>query len=106
MNRGDLHRLRDDRDNRGREQRGDRYCVIVQSDAVQRSTVIVAPTSASAEPSWIRPQIEIDGRRTFVIVEQIRAVDVQRLGPMVGRLDTVELAAVDAALLDALGLIR
>jgi mRNA interferase MazF len=45
-----------------------------------------------------RPQIEIDGDATRVLVEQLRAVDLDRLDQHAGRLTLEEQRAVDAAL--------
>jgi mRNA interferase MazF len=61
--------------------------VVVQSDAfLPRSVVLVAPTSTSAKPASFRPEIKIDGIATRGLVEQVGAVDVQRLGALAGRL--------------------
>ena len=65
------------------------------------STVIVAPTSASARAASFRPPITIAGTETRVLVEQVTVVDPERLGSDAGRLDATELRTVD----DALGLI-
>jgi len=64
----------------GHEQHGDRYAVVVQGDEfLPRSVVIVAPTSRSARPASFRPEAEIVGETTRVLVEQIGAVDARRL---------------------------
>jgi mRNA interferase MazF len=72
--RGDLYRLRPAKDAAGHEQCGPRYAVAVQSDAVLLSTLVVAPTSTSAQPAILRPEIEMDGTRTLVLVDHMRAV--------------------------------
>jgi mRNA interferase MazF len=66
--------------------------------------VLVAPTSRTARPASFRPEIDVDGQRTRVLVEQVGAVDVRRLGDLVGRLSPEEQWGVDAALLTVLGL--
>ena len=82
-----------------------RFGVIVQSDALlPRSVVLVAPTSTSARAASFRPEIEIEGMTTKVLVEQIGAVDVNRLGDIAGHLSSEEQWGVDAALLTVLGL--
>jgi mRNA interferase MazF len=58
----------------------------------------VAPTSRRALPATFRPEIEIDGTRTRVLVEQLRTVDLGRLDDRVGHLTVAELRAVDDAL--------
>jgi mRNA interferase MazF len=97
VNRGDIFRIRFP--GRGREQRGLRFGVVVQADwLLGLSTVIVAPTSRSAAAATFRPEAEVAGERTRILVEQLRAVDLQRLGEPAGRLTASELHAVDEAL--------
>jgi mRNA interferase MazF len=89
----------------GHEQQGVRYGVVVQADELlPRSVVIVAPTSRSAQPASFRPEITVDGDTTRVLVEQLGAVDIQRLGDQVAYLSADELWTVDDALLTVLGL--
>lgn len=97
MTRGDVHRI--SFAGRGREQRGPRFAVVVQADELfGLSTVLVAPTSRSAAPATFRPVIDLAGDTTRVLVEQTRAVDLERLGPTAGHLSAHELRAVDEAL--------
>lgn len=105
MVRGEVLRLPQHRQARGREQRGARFAVVVQADELLGlSTVLVAPTSASALPASFRPTIELQGRETRVLVEQTTAVDPQRLGSSAGRLEPSEVRAVDEALALVCGL--
>jgi mRNA interferase MazF len=79
--------------------------VVVQIDALLGlSTAIVAPTSRSAAPATFRPEIELRGEQTRVLVEQLRALDVERLEELAGRLTADEQSAVDDALLLVLDL--
>jgi mRNA interferase MazF len=104
MQRGDVVELRLPR-GVGHEQQGRRLGVIVQSDAMlPRSVVLVAPTSTSARAASFRPELDVDGRRTRVLVEQVGAVDVDRLGDHVRRVTIEEQWQIDAALLTVLGL--
>jgi mRNA interferase MazF len=103
--RGDLYRLHSDKNAVGHEQRGPRYAVAVQSDGIRLSTLIVAPTSTSAQPAIFRPEIEIDGTQTRVLVDQMRAVDASRLGDFAGRLDSVEVSELDRAVRLVLGVL-
>ena len=104
MRRGDVFSLRLPK-GMGHEQRGKRYGVVVQSDALlPRSVVLIAPTSTSARSASFRPEIELDGTATKVLVEQMGAVDVNRIGDFAGRLTSVEQWVVDAAILTVLGL--
>jgi mRNA interferase MazF len=103
--RGDIYRLKAPRDARGHEQGGPRYAVVVQSDDLPLSTWIVAPTSTGRRGASFRPEIEIDGTATRVMVEQLTVIDPERrLGEFAGRLGHDELRAVDAALVAVLGL--
>jgi mRNA interferase MazF len=58
----------------------------------------VAPTSRNAAPATFRPEVEVAGEATRVLVEQFRAVDLDRLDRHAGRLTPGEQLAVDAAL--------
>lgn len=79
--------------------------MVVQSEDLPLSTWLVAPTSTGRREASFRPEVEVEGTRTRVMVEQLTAVDPQsRLGELVGRLGNAELRAVDAALLAVLGL--
>ena len=103
--RGDLYRLRAPADVRGHEQAGARYAVVVQSDDVPLSTWIVAPTSTGRRGATFRPEIEIDGTKTRVMVEHLTVIDPQaRLGQFAGRLNSFDMQAVDAALRTVLAL--
>jgi mRNA interferase MazF len=96
--RGEVYRLRAPREARGHEQRSPRYAIVVQSDQFPLSTWLVAPTSTSARPASFRPEVEISGRTTRVLVEQTAAVGPGRLGDSLGHLTFDELRQVEAAL--------
>ena len=105
MRRGDVHALAPPSRSRGKEQRGRRYAVVLQTDLLNKlSTVVVAPTSTGALPTVFRPEVEVAGRRTKVLTEQIRALDRSHLGRRVATLAQAELRAVDDALKVVLGL--
>jgi mRNA interferase MazF len=104
VRRGDVIELRL-REGVGSEQRGRRFGVIVQSDALlPRSVVLVAPTSTAAREATVRPIIEILGDRTKVLVEQLSALDVSRLGETIVTLQDDAMWAIDDALKLVLGL--
>jgi mRNA interferase MazF len=66
--------------------------------------VLVAPTSTAAREATVRPIIEILGDRTKVLVEQISALDVSRLGERIITLQGDAMWAIDDALELVLGL--
>ncbi len=104
MFRGDVYRYKLPK-GVGHEQHGDRFGVVVQADELlPRSVVLVAPTSRSARLASFRPEIEVDGAATRVLVEQVGAVDASRLGDLAGHLTRQELWGVDDALMTVFGL--
>jgi len=104
MTRGDVYRVRLPA-GRGREQRGARYAVIVQADVLLGlSAAVIAPTSRSAAAATFRPLVDVAGEATRVLIEQLRAVDLDRLGEHAGHLSPGEQRAVDEALELVLGL--
>ena len=104
MRRGEVYELRLPKAV-GHEQRGRRYGVVVQSDALlARSVVLIAPTSRSARAASFRPEIIVAKESTRVLVEQIGAVDVGRLGRRVATTTPEEMWAIDDGLLTVLGL--
>ncbi len=104
MLRGDVYRFRLPK-GVGHEQHGNRFGVVVQAEELlPRSVVLVAPTSRSARPASFRPEVEVAGEETRVLVEHVGAVDAQRLGDLAGHLDPEEMWSVDEALATVLGL--
>jgi mRNA interferase MazF len=80
---------------------------VVQADELlELSTVVIAPTSTRALPASFRPEVEIDGLQTRILVEQLGAIDPSRLGESRGLLARDELRDVDRALSIILGLTR
>ncbi len=104
--RGEVFRLRSPRGSKGHEQSGHRFAVVVQSDSLALSTWLVAPTSITALAASFRPEVEVLGRHTRVLIEQTAAIDPRRLGDIAGRLTLEEMRQVDAALRLVLGLMR
>ena len=104
MIRGEIHRIRPLRA-AGHEQQGSRYGVVVQAnELLPRSVVLIAPTSRSARPVSFRPEIDVAGQPTRVLVEQVGAVDTARIGELVGVVTPEEAWGIDEALRTVLGL--
>lgn len=102
--RGDVHVLGPPQ-RRGHEQQGRRFGVVVQAnELLPRSVVLVAPTSRSARPASFRPEVDVEGEATRVLVEQVGAVDATRLGDLVGHVTAEQLWGIDEALLTVFGL--
>jgi mRNA interferase MazF len=96
--RGDIHRLRAPRATRRREPQGARFAVVIQSDDLMLSTLLVAPTSRSAAARSFRPTITVLNEKTQVLIEQTSAVAPERLGELVGRVTYDELREINDAL--------
>jgi mRNA interferase MazF len=105
LHRGDIVALPPPRVAKGHEQRGRRYAVVLQSvDLASLSTVVVAPTSTSAQAARFRPNVTVRGRETRLLIEQLRPVDRSLLARPVGHLPVHELDDVEEALWILLGL--
>jgi mRNA interferase MazF len=72
--------------------------VVLQSDDLLLSTLLVAPTSRSAQPRMFRPTIMIGGEQTQVLIEQTAAVAPERLGDVVGHVSRAELNSINDAI--------
>jgi len=104
VTRGEIYRVRLPA-RQGREQAGPRFAVIVQADELLGlSTAVVAPTSRSAAATTFRPEVVVAGEGTRVLVEQLRVVDIEKLGEPAGRLSAREQRDVDEALMSVLDL--
>ncbi len=68
---------------RGHEQGGKRYGVVISPDDSGLSVVTVVPTSTSAQPSIMRPEVEIAGEVTRLLVDQTRSIDTRYVHDMV-----------------------
>ena len=55
-------------------------------------------------PASFRPKIDLLGKTTRVLVEQVGAIDASRLGELVGRVSPEQQWGIDEALLTVLGL--
>lgn len=60
---------------RGHEQGGRRYGVVISPTDSALSVVTVVPTSTSAQPSVVRPELDVMGTPTRLLVDQMRSVD-------------------------------
>jgi mRNA interferase MazF len=89
---------------RGHEQGGRRLGLVVSPSDSPLSIVTVIPTSTSAGPSIHRPELEIGGQATRMLVDQVRSIDVNHVaGDPVDFLNRDELAEVELALAQYLG---
>lgn len=103
MIRGAVYRIDFGR-HRGHEQGGKRQGLVVSPSDSPLSVVTVIPTSTSAGRSIHRPELEIAGRSTRMLVDQIRSIDVDYVvGDPLDHLTRDQLAEVELALAHYLG---
>jgi mRNA interferase MazF len=90
---------------RGHEQRGRRYGLVLSPTEMPWNVVTIIPTSTSAQPAVFRPEIEIAGSPTRLLVDQIRSIDIRYVhGEPVHYLDRDEFVEVERAVTRYLGL--
>ena len=97
----------------GHEERGLRpYVVVSDAEAVssQRYPLIaLVPLSGREGEGALYPPVDTGGsglrQRSWALVDQVRSVDKRRVVRLVGRVDDVELAAIDEGLQLFLGLV-
>ena len=89
---------------RGHEQNGRRLGLVVSPSHSPLSVATVVPTSTSAGPSLHRPELEIAGGPTRMLIDQIRSIDINYIvGDPVDYLSRDELGEVELALAHYLG---
>ena len=74
---------------RGSEIRKTRPCLVVSPDEINRPlrTAIVAPMTSSTRPSPFRVACAFGGTAGFVVLDQLRTVDRERIVRRLGRAD-------------------
>ncbi|GAB3296697.1 type II toxin-antitoxin system PemK/MazF family toxin [Epidermidibacterium keratini] len=103
MIRGAVYRIDLDQA-RGHEQRGRRLGLVVSPSDSPLSVITVIPTSTSAQQAIHRPELEIAGQQTRMLVDQVRSIDTDYvIGDPVDYLSADDLAAVELALAHYLG---
>lgn len=84
----------------GTEMKKTRPCVVLSPDELNQSlsTVIVAPLTTGGHPYPMRIPCTFRKRKGFVVLDQIRTVDVDRLVRRLGRLSAPTLGKCLTAL--------
>ena len=80
----------------GSEIKKTRPCVVVSPDELNEHlrTVIVAPMTTGGRAYPWRPRCRFQGRAGFVVLDQLRTVDLERLLKVLGRLEDETLLAI------------
>lgn len=86
----------------GAEMRKTRPCVVVSPEEMHRNlyTVIIVPMTGTSTGFPSRVRSTFDGKAGELALDQIRAVDVSRLGKRLGRLDTATARKLADALVE------
>jgi len=84
----------------GSEIKKTRPCLIVSPDELNESlcTVMVAPLTSGGHPYPFRLPCRFNDKQGFIVLDQIRTVDVERLVRRLGKLSHPEMSRVLAAL--------
>jgi len=79
-------------------------CVILSPDEINRhiSTVIIAPMTTKPHPYPTRVPLEFKGKPGWIVLDQIRTVDRQRLAARLGRLRPALIKKVKAVIKEML----
>jgi mRNA interferase MazF len=87
--RGDVHLVSLD-PTRGSEIRKTRPCLVVSPDELNLHlrTVIVAPMTSAGHPYPFRVPCKFEGKHGFVVLDQLRTVDRERLARRLGKLSS------------------
>lgn len=72
----------------GTEIRKTRPALIISPDDMNAALprVIIAPLTSKGQPLGCRPELEFKGKPTRILLDQIRAVDKQRLSDKMGEI--------------------
>ena len=80
---------------RGSEIRKTRPCVVISPDEMHSlRTVIIAPMTTKGKAYPSRVPVEFQGKHGFIVLDQIRTVDRERLVKKLGQIDVTTGAAV------------
>ena len=84
----------------GTEIRKTRPCVVVSPDELNSrlNRVMVAPLTSTIRPFRFRVTTAVAGRQASVVLDELRTVDMTRLGKRVGKVDARTMGSVLATL--------
>lgn len=88
----------------GSEMKKTRPCVVISPDEMNRHlrTIIIAPITSKSRNYPTRVPIDIEGKRNWVVIDQVRTIDKQRVHKKVGELSSSEVEAVRAVIKETL----
>lgn len=77
----------------GSEIKKTRPCVIISPDEMNKylNTVIVAPMTTQSKNYPTRIEVIHDNKKGWIVLDQIRTIDKQRITSLLGKLSSVEI---------------
>ncbi len=80
----------------GSEIRKTRPCVIISPDEMNRHlrTLIVAPVTSRSKNYPTRIKVQVDDKSGWLVIDQIRTIDKQRVVKSFGRLKDAEIESI------------
>lgn len=80
----------------GSEIRKTRPCVVISPNEMNRqvATLVIAPMTSSSKPYPSRVQVYSGGRTGWVVLDQIRTIDRQRVSKVLGKLNPEEVEEI------------
>lgn len=84
----------------GNEMKITRPCVVISPNEMNKylHTIVVAPITSSSKPYPTRVEINHDKKKGWIVLDQIRTVDRQRVIKLLGNLTEKEAGKVKAVL--------
>ena len=84
----------------GSEMKKTRPCVIISPNEMNKylETIVLAPMTSSSKSYPTRVEINHDNRKGWIVLDQIRTVDRQRILKVLGKLTEKEMAKVKVIL--------
>lgn len=88
----------------GSEIQKTRPCVVVSPDSMNRHlrTLIIAPLTRTSKAYPSRVRVQLEQQVAWVVLDQLRSIDRQRLGHSMGFLKTKEVNQIKSILHDML----
>jgi len=88
----------------GHEIKKTRPCLVISPDEINRNigTVIVAPMTTKSHSYPTRIEIKFKNKNGWIVLDQIRTVDKQRLVKKLGKISNLEILNVKAVIKEML----
>ena len=86
----------------GSEMKKTRPCVIISPDEMNKylQTIVIAPMTSSSKPYPTRVEVRHDKTKGWVVLDQIRTIDRQRIAKILGHLTEKEVEKTKAVIME------